>query len=950
MMDIKIKTTRDFLSKYNELQSKYGSKIASLNGFGDSQLDYTDFIDNFIQEDTVADASIDGNSNVGHKDIVSLINEMSKPHSKVLAFNKIYYEINKKYGFNTANEWLENEWDGHMYLHDAWSSSFLPYCFSGDTRILTDQGIKRLDSIVGEPIKVINKNHGWEDATVKNFGKQRLYEITLTRYGVDEKIKVTGNHLWFVRTSDGMKLLRTDEVKQGDKIPFNTTRTWVSIQPSPFGVAHGFYTGDGDKGSHSRVMFCGDKAALIPYFTPFKVSGDEHEYTIGGIPNYFKKLPPLNETKNYLYGWLSGYFAADGYVDTKGRCTIASVDIENLEHVRNVLCVLGMPVGKIRWQDRISNLTGEMGRIYTLTLSSEYLNDDFFIRPLHKERMLLNNNVDRKDRNWIVVSVEDTGTEDEVFCAVVPGSESFTLDNNILTHNCYAYDLEPLVNKGLFFIDQFNASPPKHLSTFIDFVSEFVSWTCNRSSGAVGLPNFLVYAYYFWKKDCEEGYYIKSPEYYRDQCFQEIIFRLNQPYLRSGIQSAFTNFSIFDKYYLLALFGDKKYPDGSMIIDYIDAIKQFQLDFMRVRIKIMETSNVFTFPVVSYSMIFKNHKFSDEEYAKECCRINMKYCDSNFFNSDTVTSLSNCCRLKSNIDDLGYFNSIGGTALRVGSVKVNTINLARLAYESGTEEEYIAKLTKAVVLCLKTLDCVRSIIIRNSEKGLLPNYNPDIIDIDTQYNTIGIIGLYEALQKFGYTEVDAFGNTSYTDNGLEFAKHILKTINEVKNEFAKGKNYMINVEQIPGERAAAILMQKDKMFFPDEKYELPLYGNQWIPLGIKTSLNTKIKLSAELDNACGGGSIAHINIDAPFNNFETAWKMLNYVADSGVSYFAFNTKISSCKNNHGYYGDVCPICGEPTYTTYQRIVGFLTPTTSYSKERKEEVALRTWMNEQEYLH
>lgn len=782
MMDIKIKTTRDFLSKYNELQSKYGSKIASLNGFGDSQLDYTDFIDNFIQEDTVADASIDGNSNVGHKDIVSLINEMSKPHSKVLAFNKIYYELNKKYGFNTANEWLENEWDGHMYLHDAWSSSFLPYCFSGDTRILTDQGIKRLDSIVGEPIKVFNKNQEWEDATVQQFGVQRLFELTLIHDNDIEVIRVTGNHLWFVRTNDGLKLFKTEELKPHYKIPFNE-------------------------------------------------------------PN------------------------------------------SNMEY-----------------------------------------------------------------DSWIVVSVEDTGTEDEVFCAVVPGSESFTLDNNILTHNCYAYDLEPLVNKGLFFIDQFNASPPKHLSTFIDFVSEFVSWTCNRSSGAVGLPNFLVYAYYFWKKDCEEGYYIKSPEYYRDQCFQEIIFRLNQPYLRSGIQSAFTNFSIFDKYYLLALFGDKKYPDGSMIIDYIDAIKQFQLDFMRVRIKIMETSNVFTFPVVSYSMIFKNHKFSDEEYAKECCRINMKYCDSNFFNSDTVTSLSNCCRLKSNIDDLGYFNSIGGTALRVGSVKVNTINLARLAYESGTEEEYIAKLTKAVVLCLKTLDCVRSIIIRNSEKGLLPNYNPDIIDIDTQYNTIGIIGLYEALQKFGYTEVDAFGNTSYTDNGLEFAKHILKTINEVKNEFGKGKNYMINVEQIPGERAAAILMQKDKMFFPGEKYELPLYGNQWIPLGIKTSLNTKIKLSAELDNACGGGSIAHINIDAPFNNFETAWKMLNYVADSGVSYFAFNTKISSCKNNHGYYGDVCPICGEPTYTTYQRIVGFLTPTTSYSKERKEEVALRTWMNEQEYLH
>ena len=56
--------------------------------------------------ETVADA-VDGNANVGQKDIVTLINEMPKPHQKLLAFNKIYYEINKKYGFKTANKWLE---------------------------------------------------------------------------------------------------------------------------------------------------------------------------------------------------------------------------------------------------------------------------------------------------------------------------------------------------------------------------------------------------------------------------------------------------------------------------------------------------------------------------------------------------------------------------------------------------------------------------------------------------------------------------------------------------------------------------------------------------------------------------------------------------------------------------------------------------------------------------
>lgn len=289
-----------------------------------------------------------------------------------------------------------------------------------------------------------------------------------------------------------------------------------------------------------------------------------------------------------------------------------------------------------------------------------------------------------------------------------------------------------------------------------------------------------------------------------------------------------------------------------------------------------------------------------------------------------------------------YFNSIGGTALEVGSIKVNTINLARIAYESKTKEEYIEKLKDLVVLDLQALDCVRHIIERNIDKGLLPNYSKNVMSMKSQYNTIGIIGVFEALQKFGYTYKDEFGNTFYSDEGVEFAKDILKTIHDVKNEFGKDKDYQINIEEIPAERAAAILMEKDRFFYPDETYELPLYGNQWIPLGIKTTLHEKIRLSAILDKACSGGSIAHINLDAPLEDFDTAWKLLNYVADQGVVYFAFCLRISSCKHNHGFYGDTCPYCGEPKTTTWQRIVGFLTPVTTYSKERKEEFVKRDW--------
>src|SRR5574344_950077 len=116
-MEINVRLDRNFTMTFNRLRTEYGEALAALNGFSDSQLSYTDFIDNFVDKSTVADASIDGNANVGHKDIVSLENEMSKPHSKLLGFNKIFYEVNKKYGYQTACDFLRGEWDGHSYLH-----------------------------------------------------------------------------------------------------------------------------------------------------------------------------------------------------------------------------------------------------------------------------------------------------------------------------------------------------------------------------------------------------------------------------------------------------------------------------------------------------------------------------------------------------------------------------------------------------------------------------------------------------------------------------------------------------------------------------------------------------------------------------------------------------------------------------------------------------------------
>ena len=610
-MKINIKLDPDFSYELTKLKAKYGEEFAKLNGLADEQLDYTDFIDNFIDTKTVADASVDANANVNQKNVVTLLNEMGKPHQKLLSFNKIFYELKKKYGLDTAKQWLNDEWTGKFYLHDSHHASFIHYC-------------------------------------------------------------------------------------------------WAS-------------------------------------------------------------------------------------------------------------------------------------------------------------------------------------------------------------------SLQDLAEKGLYFIENFNYEPPKHLSTFVDFVKEFISFCANSSSGAVGLPDLLVYMYYFWDRDIQKDYYTESPEKYAKQQIQRFIYSVNQPFLRGNIQSAFTNSSIFDHPYLEALFGGMQFPDGKFMIDEIEGIMDFQKLFLTTMHEIRE-KNMMTYPVNTISLLKdKNGNFVDREFAEWACKENMKWCDSNFFIDDSVTSLSSCCRLSNNVKDL-YMNSIGGTALKVGSEKVNTINLARISYECGnSKEEYLHILKDRTLLCLEVLDTIRHIVQRNIEKGLMKNFDAGIVDMDKLYSTIGVLGIYETLDKFGYVVKDKFGYATYTEEGIEFAEEILSTIHKVKEDFKQKHDYMINLEAVPAESAAAKLMKKDKYFYPDEKYELPLYANQWIPLGVRTSIENKIKISARIDEACTGGSISHINLDSPFQSFEVAWDLLCELSKQGVKYFAFCTRISACEHNHGFYGDICPVCGKPKVTTYQRI-------------------------------
>ncbi len=502
---------------------------------------------------------------------------------------------------------------------------------------------------------------------------------------------------------------------------------------------------------------------------------------------------------------------------------------------------------------------------------------------------------------------------------------------------CWNYDLTDLAKKGMYFIENIKTGPAKHLTTFADHVLETVSWVSNRTSGGCGLANVLMWFFWFWKNDVDNNYYTKDPIYYRDQIFQKFIFDCNMPYLRIT-QCAYTTISIFDRIYCEEMFGGFIYPDGKMFIDYIDEFIEFEKAFMN-KMEEMREENIYTFPVITYSLVYRDNKFQDEEFAHWCSDRNIKYGDANFLVSSSTSSTAACCRLLNDTSKVqGFVNSIGGGDVGIGSLCVETLNLAGLAYQSKTKEEFFEKLNETTRLIIDVNDTIRHIITRNIEKGLLPNYSLGLINIKAQMCTIGCNGIAEAVKYFDGIQYDDFGCASYTDEGLQFAIDILDKINEIKDSYHF--DYAINVEQCPMENGAVKLAAKNKLLYNSEEY---ITGNQWMPLKEKATIKERCRLAGALDSKVGGGCILHCQLESPFTSSEQAWKVLNYMAAQGVVYFAFNLKIGVDNSGHTFTSKKCPICGDSPIETYSRVVGYMTRTKSWSEMRQREYQERDWM-------
>lgn len=331
-------------------------------------------------------------------------------------------------------------------------------CLSGDTLVITRDGWMALRDAVGNvELLTVTKQvgHGgpgrWTQAEVRSFGEQEVWDVVLGRNGVTRTIKATGDHRWYAHTEGG----RLAEVATADLVPRDgrSGHRLASVFPqsvvsrtelSPEGVGAGFVFGDGTLDAQgARANLFGDKdSALEQWFHPSHkrltyLNPDGADQTIiRGLPRSWKNSVPYDEGVGVLLGWLAGYFAADGRVQESGSCEINSAEVWRLEAVRKAALRLGIGTGPITSVERVG-YGDEATPLYGVRLDNRALDADFFLIPEHRQRwtdaMLKR---PKRRSEWSVLSVTQTGETEEVFCAVVPETECFAVEDFILTGNC----------------------------------------------------------------------------------------------------------------------------------------------------------------------------------------------------------------------------------------------------------------------------------------------------------------------------------------------------------------------------------------------------------------------------------------------------------------------------------------------------------------------------------
>ena len=288
------------------------------------------------------------------------------------------------------------------------------------------------------------------------------------------------------------------------------------------------------------------------------------------------------------------------------------------------------------------------------------------------------------------------------------------------------------------------------------------------------------------------------------------------------------------------------------------------------------------------------------------------------------------CRLINDFDLFelgGQVNSFGGSGLSLGSHRVVTINLRRIALECDSWEDYKVRLKERMNSAADILLAHKELIKDMTAKGTQPFIDNGWLDLSKMFSTFGILGYYEAAKDM----------QKRFDPNYDYLSEMVAYIDELSREFSKEKKNVFNVEEIPGESMAYKLPNTDRWIFGEEKVSEPLYANQFVPLWEETTLHEKFEREGQLGAQLTGGGIAHYSLGEKLTGTQTR-KVIEEALRCGMEHWALNPTYAICENDHFVFGkhQICPKCGGKIVDNLTRTVGFFIRTSNMTTVKREE--------------
>jgi ribonucleoside-triphosphate reductase len=523
-------------------------------------------------------------------------------------------------------------------------------------------------------------------------------------------------------------------------------------------------------------------------------------------------------------------------------------------------------------------------------------------------------------------------------------------DETSLANYCASITMYPWLLEGTRAIGG-NATAPHNLKSFCGGFVNMVFMVSSMLSGACATPEFLMYMNYFIEQEYGEDYYKRADEVVDlslkhrtldkviTDCFQQVVYSINQPTGARNFQSVFWNISYYDRYYFNSIFGNFRFPDGSA--PHWDGLNWLQKRFMKW-FNEERLHAVLTFPVETMALLSENGDVKDKEYADFTAQMYAEGHSFFTYLSDNADSLASCCRLRNEITDNGFSYTLGAGGVSTGSKSVLTINLNRaVQYAVRQGIAYQQYIEEIVDLMHKVQLAYNENLKKLQEQGMLPLFDSGFINIGRQYLTIGVNGLVESAEFLGIKITD---NEQYA----HYVQEVLGIIEKLNKQY-RTRDVMFNCEMIPAENVGVKHAKWDR----EDGYVVPRdCYNSYFYIVEDSSLNVidKFRLHGrKYVEHLTGGSALHCNLEEHLSQ-EQYRNLLRVAAAEGTNYFTFNipnTVCNDCGHIDKRYLKECPVCGSKNVDYLTRIIGYLKRISNFSEARQQEASRRYYAGQKD---